>query len=553
MARRPSTPAHLWALGLSPLLALLLVGWCRRALEVLPPPEAFGGPPATELALESAVEAAAAAAIADLWGEFDRSVGAREADLDALAAWLAERGLPDGGERAVLAPGTPTGALTLTRTGSAEALSLVLREPTGTPGAFGGPMVWRATQAPFEGAGHVLVGRDVSCTLCHVTLTSGRQVERRDASGARPASAHALVLGDLVLRADARIRVHGTLHLGGGLFDAAGAPLAPEEASNLTFAPLERRGAVWAPARGELAPLEPLDRLRLASSAGTLLGRCRGGTRVTRRPLPVALPRFADVRPKLPAGSAAVVSAAGGLRGGRGGLVPLLAALDPEDSGAPLAPLVGTPGHLWAIGTADQPLVLDGDVTIGGDLVLGGALQGHGTLRAARDIWVVGSLSVDGAVALVAGRDLVAGAAHEAHGSLARFVRAAAPEVAEEPDWISAARLGRMGQRDTGPMALEALAIAARQLVVVAPRGSGSGDVYVRGGLMGDTVAVHAPGELVLEHDPSAHALVELLAPRGLTLRRERPNGTRVARDRPYGLDWTPADLAEVGPNPALR
>jgi hypothetical protein len=513
-ARRPS--AYLSALLASPLVVLGLVGWTRFELARLPP-QFEPGP-------TLGAEARAVLAIERIWTEYDVEQGAAAGTLEGLCAWLDSRGLSPGRPVAVEDDNLIEDGLEplfVERVDRDSGVELTFSRAL--PGLDASdeltPLAaWAVTPRTWAGSGHVLLGRDLGCAICHVTVSAAPTDGARTREPVRVA-----VLGDLELRSDARVAVHGTLHLAGALLGAY-EPLAPQGCERLRFAAL---GADLLPEADvgtlpDVAPLEALDLMRLRAAERLLLGRCRTGPRVLRRALPERFPTFDDVSPALDTATGPASGHApgltGGLTGGRGGVVSQGDRLAERDAGAPLAPTRRVTGHLWAVGTAAEPLHLDGDVELDGDLVLGGVVQGRGSLRARGMVIVVGSLRVDGQLALVAGTDLLAGAPVEG-GSLARFVREARRSPLDLPSWISAERLGRMGERAEGALVLEAFCYAPRHVIVVSPRGGAHGDVLVRGGLVADVVAVHAPGELTLEDDPETRALLALRAPTGLELR----------------------------------
>jgi hypothetical protein len=531
--RRPS--AYLLALLVSPLAVLVLVGWTRFELtRVLVE---------VELGPALGAEALAVLAVERLWTSFDVERGADNGTLGGFRSWLDEQGVTAGPP--VEAPhGGPLddseGLIVVQRVDHETSIELTFGlASTGDlePDELTPLGTWAVTRRTWAGSGHVLLARDVGCALCHVTV---RPLPRA-ARAAEPV--RVAVLGDLVLRGDTRVDVHGTLHLGGALVGSDSDTLAPQSCAQLRFAALDGdlRLAAEAPSTSDLAPLAAMDLVRLRASEGLLLGRYPGSPRVLRRTLPERFPGFDDVRPAPPAGGSlhsARAEAMRGLGGGRGGVVQHGALLAELDAGAPLTPTSLVRGHLWAVGTSSAPLRIDGHVEVEGDLVMGGVVQGRGSLRARGMVVVVGSLRVAGQLALVSGTDLLAGAPFEA-GALAPFVQGALRAPLDLPSWITPERLGRMGDRAAGPLALEAFCYAPRHVIVVAPSGATSraprGDVHVRGGLVAEVVAVHAPGELVLEDDPDTRALLALRAPLGLELRGLAPQGhEHEARARPH-------------------
>lgn len=555
--RRPS--AYLLTLLASPLAVLALIGWTRVELARVPP-EAELGP-----VLDA--DALAALAVERLWTAFDVERGADTATLAGLRSWLDARGVTAGAPVEALHDG-PLGAtlerIFVRRVDRDASVELAfLRAPTSAPGddevvSLG---AWSVTRQSWAGSGHVLLGRDLGCALCHVSV--------HPTSRAAPASARTVepvrvgVLGDLVLRSDARVHIHGTLHLGGALLGADAEPVAAQACPQLRFAALGAGLRLEREATRplDLEPLVSMDLVRLRASEGLLLGRYRGAPRVLRWELPERFPGFDDVRPAPPLDSSLDPGRAAtrGLGGGRGGVVPRGALLAELDAGAPLTPTALVAGHLWAVGTSSEPLCIDGDVEVEGDLVIGGAVHGRGSLRARGMVVVVGSLRVEGQLALVAGTDLLAGAPFDAAGEPVRFVREAQRAPLELPTWLAPARLGRMGDRAEGPLVLEAYCYAPRHLIVVAPQRAASptarGDVRVRGGLVAEVVAVHAPGAFVLEDDRDTRALLDLRAPQGLRLRslelQAQPEGSREAAAWP--IDWSPTDSPSVRPNPHPR
>lgn len=496
MARFRTPSALVVALLASPFVVVGLIGYARAGARALP-----GLPPGP---LGLAPESLAAAAVADLWGRFERDIGATHADLAQLRAWLDGQGLAVELE---LHPGVPmppgSGRIVATREDLAgsTALSVWLAAPDEIGGAREELLgAWRVARRAWQGAGATLVARHLGCALCHVRVEPAP-------SDLRPV--RVIALGDVPVRADARLTVLGTLQLGGALLGQGGAALAPHAVSGLAFAALGPDLRLAPPAE-EARPLEAMDALRLTSCEGRLLGRTTGAPRTLARPMPRALPYFDDVSPTSPEGP--------GLAGGRGGTLSAGQRLGDDDAGTALPPMRSVKGHLWAVGTDAAPLTLEGDVTVAGDLVLAGLIRGRGTLRVQGSVVIPGSLHVDGHVAIVAGADVVAGSAFTDEGPV-RFVREAAPGIPGAPDWVLAGRLRRMGARDSDLTSVEAFVVAAGAVVIVAADGRG-GDVHVRGGLVADTLAIHAPGTLTVTDDPHARAEVACRAPRGLALER---------------------------------
>lgn len=548
----------------SPLLVAMLIGWTHRAAAAVPD-ESIGA----DRALDA--PSVGAAAIADVWSRFERAQGAQAATLADLRAWFDREGLVGAGELRPLygLPMPPGhGELYFRRDDAGDHVRLTLRRSHGDPAALeasepAGDFAVR--RARWEGSDDVLVAQDLDCVLCHVTVTP--------AAGTRRA-ARVAALGDVTLRADARLTVAGVLHLGGTLRNGAGAPQAMAGLERLRFLPLatrdERPGlgtqdelrmrgvgastvAAVAPGTlssradvahirpssgrpgasephagsagsggaghglelalaGEARPLEALDAVRLGAREGQLLGRCSGATRRLTFALPRGFPSFEDIAP---------VARGVGLSGGRGGTVALGGRLAEDDAGGFLTRVRSVDGHLWAIGTEADPLVLDGDVTIEGDLLVAGVVRGSGSLRVQGDVVIAGSLRSDGPLAIVAGGSLFAGAAIDADG-LGRFAREVTASDATPLPWVAPARIRRMGDRDGERLVLEAYCYARHHVVAAVSRTASTQDVYVRGGLAGEVVAVHAPGELVLEDAPEARELLQMTAPRGLELTQRR-------------------------------
>lgn len=527
--RRPS--AYLLALLVSPLAVLVLVGWTRFELARVRAD--------IEVAAALDAEALAVLAVERLWTAFDVEQGADRASLAGLRGWLDARGLTVGPPVEAQHDGPQDESLdriSVQRVDTDAGVELTFALAATDAWEPGEPIplgAWAVTRRSWAGSGHALLGRDLGCALCHVTVRPAPFAAHTEESERVGAPVRVGVLGDVVLRSDARIDVHGTLHLAGALRGADSDPLAPEACSQLRFAALGvdlRFEADDSPPL-DVAPLAAMDLVRLRASEGLLLGRYRSSPRVLRWALPDLFPGFDDVRSAQPVAASLDPQQAPalGLWGGRGGVVQSRGRLADLDAGTRVTPTTHVAGHLWAVGTPAEPLRVDGDVEIEGDLVIGGVVNGRGSLRARGMVVVVGSLRVDGQLALVAGTDLLAGAPVEA-GGLARFVREAQRAPLDLPTWISPERLARMGDRAEGTLALEAFCFAPRHVIVVAPRGAAGGDVRVRGGLVAEIIAVHAPGELLLEDDPDTRALLELRAPLGLEL-RALPRGARARSD----------------------
>lgn len=545
MIQRTRPPALLVALVLSPTLVLALIGWTGhqlRGLEGRAPGDLplFDDRSLAHLALER------------LWTAYVLEADLRRETVASLRGWLAAQGLVDGA-LVSLDPGLDLpeadGPLLVRRTDRGAELALdVYRGAPGAlvPGAsdldvhrfpradlvsaaldLGAPVAtWYVERASWDGADFTLLGRDLSCALCHVTV-------RRAPGEARAARVGSL--GDLVLRSDARLELQGTLHLGGQLVSPLGAPLDVCALPNLRFAALDERLRVLPTRRDELEgrtsskPLGVLDPVRLEAAEGRLLGRIVGGPRRPAWRLPEAFPTFEDVVPR---GVVLGLEAPSGISGGRGGALGIELAADSSapgarliasDAGAPLTSATHVNGHLWVVGTPAEPIRLKGDVLVEGDLLIAGVLVGEGTLRARGAIVLAGSLRVEGRVALVAGTHVLAGAAIDSQGLAPFAVEAMAQRVGGRqealvpPTWVSPARIRRMGDRGAGALVIEAYVYAPDAILVVAGHGPDRGDVHIRGGLAAELVAVHAPGECVIEDDPRARALLEFRAPRGVS------------------------------------
>ncbi|MEZ6015364.1 MAG: hypothetical protein R3F49_09645 [Planctomycetota bacterium] len=552
----------------SPLVVLALLGWTRHAARY----DDAGEVAWAEESRAHAARSRNALAIAQLWGDFDRACDARSSTLGAFQSWLDERGLPATHTQVIdvewgldAAPGDAL--VGLTRADVASEVRLSARasvagqlEPSHESEA------WAVRPRGWDGAEFTLLGRNLSCALCHVTVLPDRAAPVALGGGAAPGrgrgggeglgerAARVGVLGDLVLRSDARVAVHGTLHLGGALRDGVGGAIAPDRCAALRFAALD--ADLRLVPEGRLEPLQALDLMRLQAQEGRLLARHDCAPRTLARRLPDSFPAFDDVQPctaALGAAGAAIAEGAG-LAGGRGGWLALDAALSDDDAGRALPALRRHPGHLWAVGTEADPLRLDGDVEVTGDALLSGWIEGVGTLRVRGMLLIAGSLRTRGHIALVAGSDILAGAAVDADG-LARFAQEAAGGPISLPPWVPPARVRRMGDREPGALTIEAFLYAPRHVIVVAPRRATAGDVRVRGGLVSDTVAVHAPGELTLMDDPRARALLRFRAPRGLELRRIAPvrEGAGSGDPAPWSIDSEARSVRSARPTPDPR
>jgi len=393
-----------------------------------------------------AAEAAACLAIEQLWSGFEAVLGGANPTTAAFRAYTTTEGLVDqagivpparmdrrGGLGLELLPdGTPAfGATALEELwvhredmGSAVRIHVtattalriggVARDDAGVSVT----RVWTIEPPRWDGLDYALLANNVNCIMCHTEVDSAQRVFNRDASRlgtfdrARVGSIESFQFRD-----DPDSNIAGTLYIGGTAVDGAGRPIAGWGTFPLKSAEMDAIGklhedAFAALTRDDLRPADPsaplpfenlyLDYFELGAVDGTLPSTF---------PAPFPDDGGYDVATgaRLTAGSgnrlvddaefdSKVEAYNGRLSGGSIGIVAPGVQL--TTNGALSAILAGntssldsvTRGQVVLVGTADNPLQLNGDIAIDGDVVLSGYVAGLGTLWARGNVYVRGDV-----------------------------------------------------------------------------------------------------------------------------------------------------------------
>ena len=245
---------------------------------------------------------------------------------------------------------------------------------------------WTMSRADYRGLEYAVLTRDVGCILCHTKVDSAQRRYNLDPEryGTFPGVKVGSIEGVRIRLPGAHSRIAGTLHTGGPLMNRHGGVVNSLPSSALEGVTLDEDGLIVEDEDGDL--LEDDIQILQASAQNPLPDG-----------FPAVIPDENHNRMVDPEETQTVAAGAtGSLGGGIRVAVPQNGSIStfglPETSN--MGTLEGThAGHLLAVGTAEDPLTIQGRVLVDGDIALAGVVQGSGEIIATGNVYILGSLT----------------------------------------------------------------------------------------------------------------------------------------------------------------
>lgn len=285
---------------------------------------------------------------------------------------------------------------------------------------------WSIEPPQWDGLDFALLANNVNCIMCHTEVDSAQRVFNRD-SGLYGSFDRVRVgsIESFQFRDDPDSEIAGTLYIGGTAFDGEGTPISGWAGFPLKSAEMDEVGklhedAFGALARTDLSPADPANPAPFENLYLDYFGFPEQVDGMLPSSFPAPFPD--DGGYDLATGEditegegnrvvddtefeATVATFGGSVSGGVIGVVPQgervgsageLAAL--LDGNSPTLDAV-TRGQVVLVGTAENPIRLDGQVAIDGDVVISGYVVGSGSLWARGNVYVRGDVQyLDGAL-----------------------------------------------------------------------------------------------------------------------------------------------------------
>lgn len=394
--------------------------------------------------IETAAETAVAIAASDLWTSFARQSNGEAGLLDfqtflehrgvtnqAVAGkgsdWRVAAALHRGKDGDFVVDGVTVDSLTIRREDAFGTTRLFVDCETSSHGDRNGQQaadfrvqhVYEIAAAPWEGTEFALLANNVNCLLCHTTIDNVERFYNKD-SGAFD-SFERVRLGSIEtfhVRSDPDSTIAGAVYMGGDAVLADGSRITDWHSLSLRAAEFGSGGTLEQDTWGGLSfgALSPASALNPIAGENLYLDYLANGTEAqVDGTLPESFPSpFSDNggvdmntgQPTPEFGGnrkvddnefdATVAGMVGTVSGGDISVIGTKSA-DRIRTGKKLNDLMAgnsstltarTDGHVYLHGTADNPIILSGDVAIDGDLVISGYVKGKGGLRVSGNVYM---------------------------------------------------------------------------------------------------------------------------------------------------------------------
>jgi hypothetical protein len=257
----------------------------------------------------------------------------------------------------------------------------------------------------FRGFDFALLANNVNCIMCHATVDSAdRYYNKNPALRGTFGRIRIGTMESLKIRAGkADSHIAGAIYTRGPVMDKDGTLLPDLDGSDLWSAAFDGEGQLAEDGSGTLDPTVFVDAVGdpLPEMQNLYMNYPRDADKQTDGAFPEEFPAVipdANFNRRVDAAEYAELAdlARGTLAGGKKIVVPAGSTYAP--AGLPVFDSAGAlegaiPGNLVAYGTASNPIVIDGRITVNGDVVIGGVVRGAGEIIARSNAYVVGSLT----------------------------------------------------------------------------------------------------------------------------------------------------------------
>lgn len=394
--------------------------------------------------VETAAETAVAVAASDLWTSFARQ-GNGEGGLLAFQAFLEARGITNqalagegndyraaaglhqDAEGDYVVDGVTVDSLNVRREDAFGTTRLFVDCATSSHGDKNGQQatnfrvqhVYEIAAAEWEGTEFALLANNVNCLLCHTSIDN---VDRYyNTNSVAYDSFNRVRLGSIEtfhVRSDPDSQIAGAVYMGGDAVLEDGSRITDWHSLSLRAAQFGSDGTLEQDAWGNLSygALSPASALNPTPMENLYLDYLAGGPEAqVDGALPETFPSpftdngGLDLATGLPTPEyggnrkvddnefdTTVAGMVGTISGGDISVVGTRSA-DRIRNGSKLNDLMAgntnaldgrTDGHVYLHGTADNPIILNGDVAIDGDLVISGYIKGKGGLRVSGNVYM---------------------------------------------------------------------------------------------------------------------------------------------------------------------